>query len=120
MFSNNGDVIVHDSKYHDNGKKFIRQLVYDLVFFFEMVILFIIGYNLVIEPEYQQIAKNRVIIASSICHVAGLILKVFYYTKLHVWSDIINVMEKDENDNWIFETEFFFMGNERKIRKQLL
>ena len=73
-----------------------------------------------IEPEHQSV-KNWIIFWSLVCHGIGLVLKIFYYTKLHDWSDLINVVHKDsENNNLNFKTEFNCHGRTIPIKVPLL
>ena len=124
MFSNNGEVNVQDTFYITTPlpvkkrKTFIRHLSYDLVFLIEIMVLALFGYNLLIEPA-EQLAANTTIGVSCACHVFGLVMKIFYNTKLHVWSDLISVIHKDKNDNWTFETDFILLANTKKITKHM-
>ena len=120
MFSNNGAVIMADSiTKQDKGKTFIRHLVYDSIFVCEIIVLAVFGFHLHIEPAQQLDAKNTTLIVSLCCHFVALVLKTFYYTKLHVWSALIKVVKKDENENWVFETDYSFLGSKKMLCKKI-
>ena len=106
-------------KHVDKRKTFIRHLTYDVVFLIENIGLAVIGYHLTIEPVEELDAKNTTIIVSCTFHLVGLLMKLFYYKKLHVWSDLISVIHKDTDKNWVFETNFVFLGNNTNIRSQI-
>ena len=93
----------------------MRQSVYDLVFLTENIALASFGYNLTIEPMEYQRAKDWTIWLSGGLHILGLLLKVIYYKKLHVWSDLISVVYRDSEEDLVFKTEFLFLQKTRKI-----
>ena len=119
MFSNNGDVIMVNRDSTKKKKTLVRHAVYDFVFLMELIILAIRGYGLDIAPIEHMNAKNTTITISICCHLFGFLLKIVYYTKLHVWSDLINVLQKKDNGDWMFETTFTFFGNENKVTTQI-
>ena len=88
MFSNNGSVLQHKETRKRNEKTFKRHLTYDTIFLIENTILATFGFLLSIHPTEEQNAKNYTIIISCVAHVFGIFLKVLYYAKLHVWSDL--------------------------------
>ena len=89
MFSNNGYVIMKSRQKGWKGKTFGRHLLYDLIFVAENITLSYYGYIVKVEPEQYQDAKNLTILISGGFHLIGLILKIVYYKKFHIWADLI-------------------------------
>ena len=143
ILCNNGEVILDTEKKIMKGKTFIRHSTYDVIFLVENCILAYFGYNLALECKEEEKARNLTITASLVSHLIGLLLKIIYYKKFHLWSDLISVLHKkpkNENGNekhlesiwkywkvywqkywqveyiWVFETEFNFLGSKKKVK----
>ena len=112
MLSNNGEVAMTNLKHNTKGKTLVRHLTYDIVLLMENLVLGVHGYHLTVQ---QQSAKDLTLILSLISYLLGIILKMFYYKKLHVWSDLITVTQRKSNGDMIFKTEFNWLGKVRNI-----
>ena len=120
MFCNNGYITMENENKAKRGKTFVWNCTYDLIFMIENVIFLIFGYTLTIESSEEQGAKNITLIISCAFHVIGILLKILYYTKLHVWSDLIHTVKKNKYDYRIFETEFRFFGTTKTITAPII
>ena len=65
--------------------------------------------------QEENTAKDWTLHISIIFRLVGIALKVFYYSNLHVWSDLISVRKMDEEGNKNFDTEFTWLG--KKVKK---
>ena len=69
-------------------KTFYRQLLVDSIFFIENAILFGVGVSSNAEPLNDQKIKLNFFAVVFSCYILGIVLKVFYYRKLHIWKNL--------------------------------
>ena len=115
MISNNGEVTIGARR--KNQKTFIRHFTYDFLFAVENIILATYGYNLTLDNSKEQHAKNLTICISILFHILGLLLKILYYKKFHLWSDLITLTHENSLGDTVFETEFTCVNKIIRVEK---
>ena len=118
MLSNNGYVSMENNC--KKGDTFIRHFTYDLVFLVENIALLTFGYTFTVSSADEHKAKDATLAVSCFCYVLAMLLKLFYYSKLHLWSDLIHVVQQNEDEKWIFETEYTWFRKTNRIERAIL
>ncbi|XP_040571622.1 uncharacterized protein [Lepeophtheirus salmonis] len=99
---------------------FIRQLIFDIIFVSENVVLLVIA----LTSDIKELQENRVTFAVVLLGftLVGLILKCVYYRYLHIWAWLImDYITKKEDGHWkcILFSNMYFCGTLRERELQL-
>ena len=69
-------------------KTFYRQTIGDLIFLIENIICVVLGCMTDVDPINNRVTMTYFVSTIFLCHIIGLLLKIFYYKFLHIWKDL--------------------------------